>query len=851
MPGIHPHVHRYLAVTALVAALAGCGGGGGNGDSASVSGIITIESGTRVDADTADDAVYGTDGSNDAPLPVPVILAGYLSADQGYYDVEKTLEYVVDMQDSYAVPNLEPGDQLVMQYFTSENGNPPGQVCLTVGDGSPACGTNGVLTQQAQSDEKSIVVSVTAGGPLRYVLEIDPGGQSQGANLTYQEPELMANEALVRMDPVAVGMGAARLQARIPDVAAVRELRPGLMHLRRQASARTAAVTSDQRRETLAWIRGLQRRADITLAEPNYIYRTQSQSPGTNPLYSRQSNLGQISVPLAWQLAPTTGTGVGVAVMDTGLFSATPGSFGNWHPDLEAGVIGATGVWLDFVSGDLDQDAEPGPDTNPANPGNQLPQPTSFHGTHVAGIITAVDNSQGMIGVAHGATLIPYRVLGVDQETQRDGVGTLSDLVAALDAAAKRDDVDVINLSLGGLGPSSALEDVVNQAADNGQLVVAAAGNEGVAGASYPARFASVVGVGAVNVLGERAFYSNFGAGVDVYAPGGDSQVGELIISAWGQEDDGNFTSGFAGLQGTSMAAPHVSGVYALMLAAAREAGTELTGAGFRTLLAGGDLTDASPACAAPCGLINAARAVNAAVSAATPGVLAADPALAALASPADTATLTLTTVGSTTNANVAGAVTLPQGIAVTPDLVTGEPVPESIVVSATDELATLEEDFRATLTIPYGDDNAELDIPVLVKAPDERLQRDAGRHYVLLVDADTGETVEQAVVRASGGAYRFTIEPVPAGDYFLVAGTDLDNNLFICESGEACAEYPVNGLPQTIAVGNQDIEGLTFNTRYQRPTITEMGLPRYGFEGYRRSDGNDDPARRALKEIR
>ncbi|MCK5865135.1 MAG: hypothetical protein KAG87_08235, partial [Marinobacter adhaerens] len=71
-------------------------------------------------------------------------------------------------------------------------------------------------------------------------------------------------------------------------------------------------------------------------------------------------------------------------------------------------------------------------------------------------------------------------------------------------------------------------------------------------------------------------------------------------------------------------------------------------------------------------------------------------------------------------------------------------------------------------------------------------------------------------------------------GEYFLVAGTDMDNNGFICESGEACAEYPVNGLPEKIIIGEERVTGVTLSTSFRRPTIASMGLPRTGFEGYR-----------------
>lgn len=89
--------------------------------------------------------------------------------------------------------------------------------------------------------------------------------------------------------------------------------------------------------------------------------------------------------------------------------------------------------------------------------------------------------------------------------------------------AATNPDIDVINLSLGGVGPSTVLEAAINRADSNGKLVVAAAGNQGTDELTYPAAFERVIGVGAVDAGKVRASYSNFGGSVDLVAPGGDA----------------------------------------------------------------------------------------------------------------------------------------------------------------------------------------------------------------------------------------------------------------------------------------------------------------------------------------
>lgn len=827
---------RLLLLTGLISLLSGCGGGGGPEEGVTVSGTISIEAGTRVDSDNADDALYRTSVSNNLPVtaqlvPVPGIVGGYLSGEAGTYP--EGGDYPQDTDDYFTGP-FEAGDLVLVQFFPSEVGLNIGQLCLTLPGRAERCSDTGLVhdTYQQEAGGGVIHLRTTGTEPLRYVLQVNPSGVATEARGAYTEPELLLNEAVVMLEPGSARTMAASVLASM-DI--VRPLAENTLHVRRPQSLRTASVAGqDRRTETVSWIRDL-RQQGIS-AEPNYLYRTQAVTPQTNPLYSRQVNLAQISVPLAWQLAPTAGAGVGVAVMDTGLFTASPNHFGNWHPDLDINVVAGPSP-LDFVSELYDQDLEPGPDNNPATPANGLPQSTSFHGTHVAGIIAAADNNIGVVGVAPAATILPYRVLGSRIDSGLDGVGSGADLIAAINAAAVRDDVHVINLSLGGLGPSTALETAVNLASANGQLVIAAAGNSGESGATYPARFASVVGVGALNTLGERTWYSNFGAGVDVYAPGGDSSIGSLIVSTYGREQGGAFTPTYTDQQGTSMAAPHVAGVYALM----KSVVPELAPADFNLLLRGGALTDPTPACPdCSLGQINAAKAVNAVLAGGSlSDVVYADPAVVVLPASGLPVMVQLRQFGSEALTLSAEAVIPAPLELVEPaaGLVVGQPLPPDIVIRAQigRDLDLPEEGVRRTVQIPYGEQGRVLDIPVMIMPVNELADRNAGRHYLLLVDLETGEAVREQAVTARDGQYNFRFDNVAPGEYYLVAGTDLDNNLYICESGEACAEYPVNGLPEALVVDDRNLSGVRLDTSFQRDTVRELGLPRYGFEGYRR----------------
>ena len=304
--------------------------------------------------------------------------------------------------------------------------------------------------------------------------------------------------------------------------------------------------------------------------------------------------------------------------MDTGLFTSTPQTYGGWHLDLDANVVPFnSNRILDYVSAEVDIDPQfndpLGYDNNPADPGDGKPQSSNFHGTHVAGIVAALANGEGVDGVAPNVTLWPVRVLG------RDGAGTLDDLVAAMNWAATNPDIDVINLSLGGVGPSTVLEAAINRADSNGKLVVAAAGNQGTDELTYPAAFERVIGVGAVDAGKVRASYSNFGGSVDLVAPGGDATRdanldgnADLVISTWGVDDGGEFIRSYAGLQGTSMAAPHVAGIYALMKAANSET---VSPSNFRAWLAAGLLTESvGSSVEYGAGLMNALKSVDAAL---------------------------------------------------------------------------------------------------------------------------------------------------------------------------------------------------------------------------------------------
>ncbi len=838
--------------------LTGCGGGGGGSDDdlglgdgvADISGIIEIAAGTRVDGDYADLwAATGSGSDATVSLPVPSTTGGYLSDRAGQYD--SGLEYPEDPDDTYQVPLVD-GDRYFLQCFSATGADADtlkATLVLNL-DGNlteieDACG-EGVTVNTSGS--ATFTISANDGGPFRYVLSIAPKTSLSALDVSWPEPPLRVDQAIVS-GSAAVANTLSSSGLRASSVMELeRSIGPDTWQVRRKSGASAlsgvAGGTQDARAETIEWIQGMREEFGIDV-EPNYEFRLTALT-GSNPFYADPDdwNLAAIRMDDVWSSgAALTGAGVGVAVMDTGMFSTTPDSYSNWHEDLVHNVVKKGGI-LDFVNPDYDVDGQEGRDEVPGTPITPAnPAATSFHGTHVAGIIAAEDNSVGTVGIAHQATIIPYRVLGVGPVDGEDGTGAVSDLIAAINnAATDRTDVDVINLSLGGLPPVEALQDATDLAYDNDILVVAAGGNSGDASAVYPAANQRVVGVGATNREGELASYSNFGQSVDLLAPGGSLNDG--IVNAYGKVSGESLSDDYAYLAGSSMAAPHVAGVYALMKGV-----QDITPVQFRAQLIAGDLTttvgpdgtyELDNYTLYGAGLLDANRAVSNIDS--FPTVVSAWPRVVEL-SPSGSERQVLLEVlkhSAENDPRISGSPDLPAAFTLTDNegnpISSGDAIPDAVRISVNPDAVSGDRPLVEEIRIPYsnGTDSFDLKIPVYVQAADTSGDRDAGRHYVLLLDADDFDSSRSRQVLAdySNGQYRFAIDDVAPGDYILVAGTDLDNNGYVCESGEACAEYPETGRRQVISIGEGDLQ-LDMSTSFRRPAIAEMGLPRYGFRGY------------------
>ena len=306
----------------------------------------------------------------------------------------------------------------------------------------------------------------------------------------------------------------------------------------------------------------------VAYVEPDRIMQV-ALSPN-DTYYSNQWDLfestGGMNQTSAWDIS--TGSGVRVAVIDTGI---TP------HSDLSGQTIGG----YDFISTSADARDGNGRDSNPNDEGDWFNSTecgtgyasnSSWHGTHVTGTIAALtNNSKGVAGIAYGAKVVPVRVLG------RCG-GSVSDIVDGIVWASggsvsgvpsNPNPARVINMSLGGSGACGSFQAAVNTARANGTVVVVAAGNSNanVSGFS-PANCSGVIAVAATDRQGNRASYSNYGSTITLSAPGGETATQTNgILSTLNNGTTTQGSEGYAYYQGTSMAAPHVAGLAALMLA--------------------------------------------------------------------------------------------------------------------------------------------------------------------------------------------------------------------------------------------------------------------------------------------
>lgn len=246
------------------------------------------------------------------------------------------------------------------------------------------------------------------------------------------------------------------------------------------------------------------------------FHATKKPLPPEPPAQVIPWGIGTVNAPAAWSISK--GAGVKVAILDTGI-SLT-------HPDLAANVKGGINT------------------IKPAKSAND----DNGHGSHCAGIVAAINNTIGVVGVAPEASLYAVKVLNAA------GSGYLSDIIEGLQWCIDNQ-IQVASMSFGSDASNTSEHDAIIKAYNAGITLVAAAGNDGVANSvDYPGAYPEVIAVSALNSNLSLASYSSYGPEVDIAAPG------TQIYSTYKG-------TAYATLSGTSMATPHVTGVAALRIA--------------------------------------------------------------------------------------------------------------------------------------------------------------------------------------------------------------------------------------------------------------------------------------------
>ena len=273
-------------------------------------------------------------------------------------------------------------------------------------------------------------------------------------------------------------------------------------------------------------IDALSKNPNVKYIQPDYVVQVDPIQPSgdVQPLAQVLPwGVDRIDAELAW--ATSTGAGVKVAIVDTGIDMD--------HPDLVANIKGGF---------------------NAIAPRGRYDDPNNFdddhgHGSHCAGIVAAVNNDIGVVGVAPDAWLYGVKVLG------KGGTGKTSDCIEGIQWCADNG-MDVISMSWGSSTYDQAINDACEAAWNAGCVLVSSAGNSGVESPDgYPSAYPSVMAISATDSSDNMASFSNYGAEIELAAPG---------VSVYSCYKEG----GYVTMSGTSMSCPHVSGVAALILAA-------------------------------------------------------------------------------------------------------------------------------------------------------------------------------------------------------------------------------------------------------------------------------------------
>jgi serine protease len=827
-----------------------------------LSGTLLVAPTARVDSDT-NDASQVTQGNyrvNDTvasaqAVQAPLLLTGTVNE---AFTGPQGNNYSVGDEDDYFAVDLVAG-QVVELEFASDPGQTDVDLYVLSATGSSLGSSIGVSSRfecvRVTTTGRFIVNVYAYRRASIYNLRIGaPGSAGNCANST-RALSASASHLLARARPLpaaelastssrlqAAGITQARLVAQGPGVTDD-EAVPHWLGLPASAEGRALALArldgqsgAEARARRLSAVRGATASAGAEQALENalaqhklaksleqtgaFVY-VQPDRPATTqalvgefPPNDRSYNLQrwhyeQINLPAAMsritQLPSQPAQRPVVAVIDDGVMLD--------HPDLQPQLFSIGRAFItNAVAGD--RNTASGDNTAVA-----ADEPV-FHGTHVAATVAAATfDGIGVAGTAPMAQILPLRVFPPDS----GGARQVDILNAMLYAArltnnsgtlpARR--ADVINLSLGADGAcDAAYQDAVNRVRAAGVVVVAAAGNSGRndigqrVAVGTPANCTGVIGVAALNAQKQLARYSNSGSALAVAAPGGDlrqsstgSGAPDGVFSALGAFDGAGRRLASSGpYQGTSMASPHVAGVVALM----RYVNPSISVTQVDSLLASGALTDDLGTVGRDVdtgfGLINAGKAVAAALGAlSTPPPAA--PAGRVVASPSSidfgsfqtTATLELALSAAGTE-TVVSVTSDDARVTVSATSVNGITRLGRYTVNV-NRAGLAPGSYFPRLTVnlnPARSFTVQLSISQPAAGGSAAAGGDLGPLYVLLINPADGAVVRSILATRGTSGYTWSANGWALPRVQIIAGGDLDNDTLICQRGEACGAFPV-----------------------------------------------------------
>ncbi len=832
-------------------------GGGGNGDATvappvspySITGQISVVDGVALDSDTNDPNQAGRMSNNtlDTSQVVdvnPVAVSGYLNmpgqgpqganhaagdrVDSFYIRLEK--DQVVEL-DFVAPPNTADVDLLI---FDSQ------QELVGKSDGR----TSYECVRVAQTGNYHIVAGLydgSQGGTIYQVRIGAPGAASSCPNVSNLQSLVIPGELIVQENPAdaRVQKSDARetYSARVikgklaPQYRALIQLPENLSALSGTNAIRAKSVSQSE------WIAGTKKSDKTRLLERTILaakmmensrqfkyaslnYRVKAfqslQLVGELPsndrvYYAQEWHYNAIDLPAAMatisQLPEQPARRPIVAVVDSGIVTN--------HPDLQNMLVPGIDTIAD-PSNSLDGN---GVDLDPFDDTVEGLGGSGFHGTHVAGTIASQTfNGIYGAGVAPMARIMPVRALGVKGGTTMDiaeGIAWAAGLPNSTGFASPAEPADVFNLSLGGPGPcTSAEESLFSDLRDRGIITAVATGNSSEANrlvaVSSPANCQNVIAVGATDAQNGRAPYSNGGPTLDIVAPGGDvsarttnTGLPDGIASTIGVFSNGQVVPEMGLKQGTSMAAPHAAGVFALM----KYIAPSISQVDVEALILGGSLTTDLGTAGRDnqfgYGLISASKAVQEALKLAgdpgtqPPGRIQIQPSAIALGSVRSDAEFEISAVGSISDivdeirSDDAALIVAERNV----DAATGF---GTYTVSVDrNQIPNGESLFGKITVVLSSGDTVELDVTAQRSNVSSGT---VGPIYVLIVDsqASTAETfvipAQSSTFEPRAGKYDYRVDIPGTSRITVFAGSDMDNDGLICDVGEACGAYPLLG---------------------------------------------------------